>query len=87
MTDGFSGSNNLEKQGWEKKFIACEPRLSEAVDAYKEAGFEVCLEPLPKEPECKTCTGDKTGDRECRVCYEGVEDLYKVIYTRPLEDR
>jgi len=71
----------LEDEGWTKQFIACEPRLSEAVEMYKEAGFEVHLEPLSKEPECETCAGEEDQD-ECRICFEGFEELYKIIFTR-----
>ena len=74
----------LEKDGWVKQFVASEPRLSEAVDLYGELGFDVHLEPLPKEMECKTCAGTEghadTG--ECRVCFEGFEEQYRIIFTR-----
>jgi len=75
----------LEKQGWIMQFIANEPRLSEAAALYKELGFEVHLEPLPRGGECDTCAGteDRKEKRECRVCFEGFEDQYKIIYTRP----
>jgi hypothetical protein len=36
----------LKKEGWEKRFIIDEPRLSEMVEQYKELGFEVLLEPV-----------------------------------------
>ena len=74
----------LEREGWTRQFLACEPRLTEAVEMYKEAGFEVHLEPLPKEPECEACAGDEDKD-ECRICFEGFEDQYKIIFTRPQE--
>ena len=72
----------LEAEGWTKMFIANEPRLSEVVELYKESGFDVHLEPLPKEPECKECPGDDE-EAKCRVCFEGSEDQYKIIYTKP----
>ena len=72
----------LENQGWSKRFVAAEPRLSEAVEIYREAGFEVHLEPLP--PQEKPSEGQmcKT-DGDCRACFEGFEDRYKIIFTRP----
>ena len=73
----------LEDEGWTRRFVTCEPRLSEAVDVYREAGFEVRLEPLPKEPECESRAGEE-GERECRLCYEGFEEQYKMIFTRPI---
>lgn len=74
----------LEGEGWTKQFLACEPRLSEAVEMYKEAGFEVHLEPLPREAECETCAGEQDKD-ECRICFEGFEEMYRIIFTRRKE--
>ncbi len=72
----------LESKGWRKQFVASEPRLSEAVQIYEEAGFEVHLEPLPKEPRCESCAGEEN-KKECRICFEGSEDQYRIILTRP----
>lgn len=75
----------LEQHGWIRQFIANEPRLSESVEMYKEAGFDVHLEPLPphsqqlKEKECEV-------DADCRQCFEGFEDQYKIIFTRPSDE-
>lgn len=82
MTGNKSSLQLLEEQGWSRQFVASEPRLSEAVQMYQELGFEVHLEPLAKEPECKSCAGPEE-EEECRVCFEGVEDQYKIIFTRP----
>ena len=78
----------LEKEGWVKQFVANEPRLSEAVDLYKESGFDVHLEPLPKGQECVTCVGteEQKEQGECQVCFEGFEDQYKIIFTRRKKD-
>ena len=76
----------LEKEGWVKQFVASEPRLSEAVELYKDLGFEVHLEPLPTGQECHACAGPEEKDQgECRVCFDGFEHLYKIIFTRPLK--
>jgi hypothetical protein len=83
-----SDRERLEKEGWVKQFVANEPRLSEAVDLYKELGFDVHLEPLPMGRECDTCAGTE-GHKEkgrCRVCFEGFEDQYKIIFTRQRKD-
>jgi len=72
----------LEKEGWMRQFVASEPRLSEAVQLYEESGYEVRLEPidtLNADPDSETCT-------ECRACYEGFEDQYKIIFTRKRAD-
>ncbi len=77
----------LEKEGWVKRFVASEPRLSEAVDLYKEAGFDVLLEPLPKGRECNTCgDAENTQSGQCRVCFDDFEDQFKIIFTRPARD-
>jgi len=75
----------LEQQGWTKQFVANEPRLSEAVEIYKEAGFQVHLEPLPPHP--RHPVQEKCGlDADCRQCFEGFEDQYKIIFTRRLSE-
>jgi hypothetical protein len=71
----------LERDGWEKKFVASEPRLSEAVETYEQAGFEVHLEPLPPADEMTDVTQLRQ-DHECRQCFEGFEHQYKIIFTR-----
>ena len=85
MNSSRSRNQTLEAEGWTKMLIANEPRLSEAVELYKESGFDVHLEPLPKEPECNECPGEDE-EAECRVCFEGSEDQYKIIYTRQKKD-
>jgi hypothetical protein len=76
----------LEEEGWIKQFVANEPRLSEAVELYREAGFEVHIEPLAEGQECETCAGHEE-PRECRVCFDGFEDLYKIIFTRAKKEK
>ncbi len=72
----------LEQQGWTKQFVANEPRLSEAVEMYKETGFQVHLEPLPSQPRHPVEEKSEL-DADCRQCFEGFEDQYKIIFTRP----
>jgi hypothetical protein len=83
--DRPSGVEKLEREGWVKQFVANEPRLSEAVELYKEAGFDVHLEPLPKSQGCEACAGPEEKG-ECRVCFEGFEDQYRIIFTRRRKD-
>ena len=61
----------LAKQGWKKQTTYDEPRLSELVAAYEEAGLEVRLE----EPDPETA-----GD--CNACFTGSPGSLKTIYTR-----
>ena len=70
----------LQHEGWTRQFIANEPRLSEAVELYKQSGFDVHLEPVPFKDEIDRCPQGEAG--QCRVCFEGKEDQYKIIYTR-----
>jgi recombinational DNA repair protein RecR len=44
----------------------------------------VHLEPLPKGGECDTCGGTENLKEQgkCRVCFDGFEDQYKIIFTR-----
>ncbi len=73
----------LQHEGWIRQFIANEPRLSEAVELYNQSGFEVHLESVPAEDE-RRCPQGEAG--ECRVCFEGNEDQYRIIYTRQKKD-
>jgi hypothetical protein len=72
--------DELNKEGWQKRFVAEEPRLSEMVELYKETGFEVRLEPLSTVEEADA---ENEECRACRICFEGVEEKYQVIFTRP----
>lgn len=69
----------LKTAGWEKRFVACEPRLSEAVELYKEIGFEVHLEPLPPKEELELSTCEESG---CTACFDVDRERYRIIFTR-----
>ena len=73
----------LEEKGWHYRFTASEPRLSETVAFYKETGFEVHLEPLP--PNRERCDSDcELGKPEdCSICFNGNEERYRMIFTKP----
>ncbi len=70
----------LVQQGWEKRFIADEPRLSEMIELYESIGFEVLLEPLPSKEEHGEgiCEGN-----DCTACFDVNRDRYRTIFTRP----
>ncbi|PLX40169.1 MAG: hypothetical protein C0608_09800 [Deltaproteobacteria bacterium] len=65
-----------EQEGWERRTVATEPRLSELVEAYREAGFEVRLE------EFKKICADSL--YPCTSCIDADEDpsRFKIIYTK-----
>jgi hypothetical protein len=67
----MSREEELRKEGWEKRFTTDDPRLTEAVETYKELGFEVHLESVD------------TSSEECTSCLTLLSDRYKTIYTRP----
>jgi hypothetical protein len=69
----------LIREGWTKRFVADEPRLNEAVELYRSTGYEVHLEPLPRVD--RNSSDEESG--ECRMCFQGFEDQYKIIFTRP----
>jgi hypothetical protein len=72
----------LEREGWTRRFVACEPRLSEAAEIYEQVGFEVHLEPLPWKSAMNVGPG-RVERGECRTCFEGFEDQYRIVFTRP----
>lgn len=71
--------DELIDAGWERRFIACEPRLSEMVEMYKEIGFEVHLEPIPSKDEIDQASCEESG---CTACYDADPEKYRIIFTR-----
>lgn len=61
----------LKRQGWEKRFTASEPRLSESVELYESMDFEVLV--LPATPQ-------DMNEAECDECVD--PNTLKTIYTR-----
>lgn len=56
----------LEEHGWMRRFVADEPRLSEAVQLYESLGYEVRLETAALDGannECETCLIHQDCDR------------------------
>ncbi len=64
--------NDLEKEGWEKRFTTFGTRLKEAVELFEELGFEVKLEEAEKP--------DNLPDDSCEKCFSQLE---RTIYVRP----
>ena len=71
----------LAKEGWERKFVSMEPRLSEMAELYESLGLEVLLEPLP--PKGEALNSGSCEASGCTVCFEADRDRYRIIYTRP----
>lgn len=66
----------LKKEGWLRRSVASEPRLSEMVELYRDLGFEVRLEPLDDEEK----------DEGCTTCFDEDPSRFNVIYTRRSAD-
>ncbi|MBM2813448.1 MAG: hypothetical protein HW421_210 [Ignavibacteria bacterium] len=66
-------NEEINKNVWEKRTVAEEPRLSELVELYRELGFEVRLDDYKLDPDCPD---------ECTSCMMQTPEKYKVIYTR-----
>ena len=82
MSDDVTHEENPEANGWTRRFTACEPRLSEAIELYRASGFEVLLVNLQPEKTANNCISHLEKE-ECRECFNGVEEKYSIIYTRP----
>ena len=67
----------MEEEGWQRRTVAQEPRLSEIVALYEETGFEVRLEPLVLDDSMCRRQG-------CTLCFDDpeVRAATKVVYTR-----
>ncbi len=72
----------LLREGWEKRFVACEPRLSEMADMYREIGFEVHLEPLPPKEELGEEGASSCDEKGCTACFDADPERYRIIFTR-----
>ncbi len=79
--------DELIQDGWERRFIACEPRLSEMVEMYKEIGLVVHLEPLPTKEEMKTEDTKACTDSDCTVCFDADRERYRIIFTKPVGNK
>jgi len=69
---GKEREEELKKIGWTRQFVTDEPRLTEAVELYRELGYEVHLE-------------DATMDEVNQICVNCLPadcNKYKIIYVR-----
>ena len=71
--DTAKGEETLLAEGFERRFVAGEPRLSESIELYGNLGFAVALRPLDE---------GEFASEECTECYRAAPHLYRVIYTR-----
>lgn len=61
----------LEKEGWERRSILDEPRLSEVVGMYEEMGLEVLV--IEMTPDLAD---------GCEECIAGKQEKLSLVYTR-----
>jgi hypothetical protein len=64
--------SELQAQGWERRSVLSEPRLSEAVELYEQLGFEVMQ--LPLDPQ--------NMPEGCSACYQKDIGKYRIVYVR-----
>ena len=69
---GKQKEEHLKKQGWNRQFVTDEPRLTEAVQLYKQLGYQVKLEQATYEEVNQMCAN----------CLEDDCQRYKTIYIR-----
>ncbi len=68
-------SAELQEAGWTMRFTALGRRLDEAVELYRQLGFEVLLEPANPDEQASS------GAESCKHCF--VTTYARTIYTRP----
>ena len=82
MNDFAKREEELIGAGWERRFVSCEPRLSEMVEMYQEIGFEVHLEPLPGKEELESGETSSCDEKGCTACFDVDPERYRIIFTR-----
>jgi hypothetical protein len=65
----------LQAEGWTRRFTAVARRLTEAVELYRQLGYEVLLEPVAFDEE------EIVDKQICKSCF--VTSHARTIYTRP----
>jgi hypothetical protein len=68
----LKGDDALIEEGWERRSILDEPRLSEVVQLYRDMGLEVKVVDLTPEMI----------EEGCDTCLVGGLENYKVVYTK-----
>lgn len=68
---GFDIIETLRSEGWEPRFSASGSRLDEAVENYKNLGFEIKTIPV------KELIADG-----CKICFDDESDQSAMIFTR-----
>ena len=86
MTTEKTITGILESQGWHRRFVAAEPRLTEAVEMYKELGFQVRVEPLLTRENGLDEQAQKD-ETTCRACFAGATNQYGIIFTKSAKGR
>ncbi len=64
-------ADRLKSEGWTQCFTASGTRLEEAIETYRELGYEV-----------KTVPIKELGGKDCSVCFDDASDKTVMIFTR-----
>ena len=67
--------DQLQDEGWTRRFTALGRRLNEVAELYRELGFEVRLEPVDLDQE------ETMSAESCKDCFVTIQA--RTIYTRP----
>jgi len=62
----------LQREGWTRRFTISPARLEETVELYRSLGYEVHLEPLSPDELEEQC-------QDCRLAVV----FFRILYTRP----
>lgn len=71
--------HELQRDGWNRRFIGAPPRLAEAKELYESMGLEVLLDPLLEEELAAECAG-------CALALTFFRAVYTRTVNRPSED-
>jgi hypothetical protein len=69
--DTMTAEDDLIRNGWKKRAIYDDPRLTEMMELYEKIGLEVHLEPIHHK--------NKDG---CAICMQQHPDRFRIVYTR-----
>lgn len=74
----MNNSKEIENEGWLRRCIIDNHRVSEQVEMYESIGFEVMVEDVIPE---------HLPEEYCKECFISNPEKYKIIYTRKKVDQ
>ncbi len=77
LASSSTSDQELQADGWERRFVVDQDRARETADLYSQLGFEVRIEAVkPSELESK-----------CQDCQAVAYFRFKTVYTRPKQNQ